>query len=195
MDKSGQWHNFPHSTRAIQGRHQDELFLGTIEGGFFSPSAKLTKVLIVDKQSGKGRAVSAASFRSVLWPAARAAYDRWGAVAFFRNPVDRPGYAADPAYIISGLELYTDKEDVEAGTSAIVFPDGRVFTKPFHWNPLIATTTRGKTMYVLTDDSYYNEMGWNERDLLHLMKVDRTHGLVRVGSVENATGVSYAFAD
>ena len=82
-----------------------------------------------------------------------------------------------------------------SGKSAIVFPNSKIFTKNFHLNPLIATTVREKTMYVLTDDSYYNAVGWNEREVLHLMKVDPKHGLVRVASVKNATGVSYAFAE
>ncbi len=194
-DSSGKWHSFPNASMWVSGRNTSELFLGQFDGDLSKSDTKLVRGWVVNRKTGKATTVSPRAFRDLLWPAARVAFDKWGAGPFFLNPVARPGYPTDPAYVISKLEPYTDSEDVAAGKSAIVFPNGKIITKSYHWNPLIATTMRGKTMYVLTDDSYYNAMGWNEREVLHLMKVDSKEGLVRVASVEDATGVSYAFAN
>lgn len=194
-DSKGQWHTYSSASMWVPGRDSNELFLGQFDGDLSNSKTKMLKGWIVNRATGKGRAVSPTALRNLLWPAAKVAFDKFGAGPFFLNPIWRPGYATDPAYIVSGLDQYTDAEGAAAGKSAIVFPNGKIITKDFHWNPLIATTIRGKDMYVLTDDSYYNAMGWNEREVLHLMKVDPKHGLVRVASVKNATGVSYAFAE
>ncbi|MCC7102862.1 MAG: hypothetical protein IT206_07270 [Fimbriimonadaceae bacterium] len=194
-DARGRWHTFQGASMWVAGRTPSELYLGQFDDNLHNVKANLLKVWIVDRRTGRSQSVTPPAFRMLLWPAARAALDRWGPATFFQNPISRPGYPSDPAYIVSGLERYTDSEDVMSGKSAIVFPNSKIFTKNFHLNPLIATTVREKTMYVLTDDSYYNAVGWNEREVLHLMKVDPKHGLVRVASVKNATGVSYAFAE
>lgn len=194
-DARGRWHTFQGASMWVAGRTPSELFLGQFDDNLHNVKANLLKVWIVDRRTGKSLTATPQAFRKLLWPAAWAALDRWGPATFFQNPISRPGYPSDPAYVVSGVERYTDSEDVMSGKSAIVFPNGKIITKNFHWNPLIATTVRGKTMYVLTDDSYYNAAGWNEREVLHLMKVDPKHGLTRVASVKNATGVSYAFAE
>ncbi|MBL8060725.1 MAG: hypothetical protein JNK63_08440 [Chthonomonas sp.] len=146
MDAKGHWNKFQNATKAISGRHPNELFIGFIEGGTLSGAGKLAKVAIVDRKTGSQRIVSGGEFRSVLWPSAKAAFDLWGAVAFFINPVSWPGFPTDPAYVMSGLGQYTDEEDMTAGKSAVFFPNGKMIEKYYHGSPLIATTVRGNTM-------------------------------------------------
>ena len=189
------WLSFPGARHWTHGRNSGELFFAKLWGHFFDPNAKLLTAWVVDKRTGSSRKLTATQFRSILWPSARIAYDKYGPGAFFGNFVERPGYPNDPAYVISRIYEQYDEEQAVTGKSAVIFPNGQVVETEYHGSPLIATTKRGKTMFVLTDDSYYNKMGVNEREVLHLMKVDPKHGLVRVASVKNATGVSYAFAE
>ncbi len=195
LSEKKRWFAFPGARHWTHGRTNSELFFAKLWGDGLDPSAKLLAAWVVDRKSGSSKKLSETQFRSILWPAARVAYDRYGPGAFFANFVERPGYPSDPAYVVSRIHEHYDREQETTGKSAIVFPNGQVVEKEYHGSPLIATTMRGKTMFVLTDDSCYNKIGINERDMLHLMKVDPKHGLVRVASVKNATGVSYAFAE
>ncbi|MCC6685859.1 MAG: hypothetical protein IT205_02580 [Fimbriimonadaceae bacterium] len=195
LDMAERWRTIAGANQWTHGRTFDEFFCAKLWGDGLDPNAKLITAWVVDRRSGSSKKLTATQFRSCLWPAARIAYDRYGPGAFFANSVERPGYPSDPAYVVSRIHEHYDREQAPTGKSAVIFPNGQVVEKEYHGSPLIATTMRGKTMFVLTDDSYYNKMGINERDMLHLMKVDPKHGLVRVASVKNATGVSYAFAE
>lgn len=194
--EQGKWMTIKGAHQWVEGRTSSEVFLGEFVGHPMYKSAKLTKVWLFDRKTGKSLMTTPGQFRSLLWPAARAAFDRFGAGPFFSIPVARPGYPKDPAYVVSGLvdPFYTD-HDQETEGSAVVFPNGRVVLTKYFGSPLLATTMRGPTMYVLTDHSYYRKLGEENQKILYLMKVDRKHGLVRVASLKNATGVSYAFAE
>ncbi|MBL8060726.1 MAG: hypothetical protein JNK63_08445 [Chthonomonas sp.] len=194
--EQGKWLTIKGAHQWVQGRTPDEVFLGGFVGHPLYKSSKLTNAWIVNRTTGKSVTLTSAQFRKLLWPAARAAFDRFGAGPFFSNPVSRPGFPQDPAYVVSRLvdPFYTD-HDQETEGSAIVYPDGRVILTKYFGSPLLATTMRGQTMYVLTDHSYYRKLGEANLKILYLMKVDPKNGLVRVASAKNATGVSYAFAE
>ncbi|MBL8060724.1 MAG: hypothetical protein JNK63_08435 [Chthonomonas sp.] len=195
LDSQRRWHSYPGASLWTYGRTRDEIFVAKLKWASIFRASKLEKAWIVSRKTGLGKPVNPIEFRKLLWPAARIAYDRWGSFFFFMNPVADPGYPSDPAYVITSLFPYTDTENVDAGKSAIVFPSGKVVIKPYHGTPLIAAKKVGRTMYVLTDDSYYNKVGWTEKDVLHLMKVDAKQGLSRIVSVPAPKGRSYAFAE
>ena len=195
LDSQRRWHSYPGAKLWTYGRTRDEIFVAKLKWAPIFRASKLEKGWIVSRKTGLGKPVNPSEFRKLLWPAARIAYDRWGPFFFFMNPVSDPGYPSDPAYVITSLFPYTDTENVDAGKSAIVFPSGKVVIKTYHGTPLIAAKRVGGKMFVLTDDSYYNKVGWTEKDVLHLMKIDPRHGLSRVASVAAPKGRSYAFAE